>query len=66
MKMLSYPELKTLKGVPYSRVHIDRLEKAGQFPRRVRLSANCVAWREDEVDEFLDARAAARDTVEAA
>jgi prophage regulatory protein len=66
MKMISYPELKTLKGIPYSRVHVDRLEKAGQFPKRVHLSANCVAWRDDELDEFLEARAAARNTEEAA
>ena len=37
MKVLTFPELKTAKGVPYSRVHLRRLEAAGQFPRRVRL-----------------------------
>jgi prophage regulatory protein len=61
VRFLRYPELRTLKGVPFSRMHLGRLERAGQFPRRVSLGANTVAWREDEVDAFLSARAAERD-----
>jgi prophage regulatory protein len=62
MNFLRYPELKT-KGISWSRVHIDRLEKAGKFPRRVRLSENTVAWREAEIDGFLADRVAERDHV---
>ncbi len=40
---LRYPELKG-KGIPFSRMHIDRLEKAGKFPRRVTgLGENTIA-----------------------
>jgi prophage regulatory protein len=40
----------------YSRTHIARLEKAGKFPRRVRLSPHPrgrMAWLESEVNEWI-------------
>lgn len=61
MKMLSFPELKTAKGIPYSRVHLRRLEAAGRFPRRAQLGGNAVAWIESEIDAWLEERAAERD-----
>lgn len=61
MKVLSFKELKPAKGVPYSRVHVGRLERVGMFPRQIRLGGNAVAWIEDEVDRWLEERAAARD-----
>jgi prophage regulatory protein len=48
MRLLALPDLRA-RGIKYSRVHLARLELAGQFPRRVRLSGNRVAWVEDEV-----------------
>lgn len=45
--------------VPYSRTHIDRLEKAGQFPKRRKLRDlpnGRVAWRKDEFKEWSDSR----------
>ena len=33
MKILSYDELKPVKGIPYSKCQIWRLEKTGQFPQ---------------------------------
>jgi prophage regulatory protein len=50
-RLLSYPELKSSKGISYTRQHLARMEKAGQFPRRVQVGPNRVAWWEDEVDE---------------
>ena len=38
-----------------------RLEAAGQFPKRIRLGQNRVAWLLKEVEEWLDARIAKRD-----
>ncbi|MEX2453208.1 MAG: AlpA family phage regulatory protein [Rhodospirillaceae bacterium] len=46
--------------VPYSDMHIWRLEKAGQFPRRIRLGANRVGWSEREVLDWIEQRKAAR------
>lgn len=61
MKMIAYPELKPRKGIRYSNVHLRRLEAAGNFPRRVNLGGNCVAWVESEIDNWLEQRAAERD-----
>lgn len=40
----------------YSPQHIARLEKAGQFPKRVQLGPNRVGWIEDEVPDWLQKR----------
>ena len=58
--LLRFPDLKKYKGIPYSRVHLARLEKASQFPRRVALSPNTVAWVESEVDAHVASKMAAR------
>jgi len=44
-------ELVTL--VPYSPVHIRRLEVAGRFPKRVRVGTNRVGWLRSEVEQWL-------------
>ena len=41
--------------------HIGRLEAAGQFPKRVQLGPNRVAWLLSEVDTWLNKRIAIRD-----
>jgi prophage regulatory protein len=64
-RFLRFPQLKAEKGIPWSRMHVDRLEKAGKFPKRVRLGENTVAWQEDEIDAMLAAKAAERDKVAA-
>ena len=58
MRILSKKALKEL--VLYSPQHIARLEKAGQFPKRVQLGSNRVGWVEDEVLDWLDERLKAR------
>ena len=35
-----------------SRAHIDRLEKAGSFPRRIEISRKRVVWLESEICEW--------------
>jgi prophage regulatory protein len=45
-----------LEQVPYSESYIWRLEKAGEFPERVRLGPNAVAWYQDEVDDWKASR----------
>jgi prophage regulatory protein len=63
MRFLRFPQLKTEKGIPWSRMHIDRLEKAGKFPARVRLGPNTVAWPETEIDAYGEAKLAERGQV---
>ena len=60
-QIVSKKELRTVCGFPYSPQHIARLEAAGQFPKRIRLGQNRVAWLLKEVEEWLDARIAKRD-----
>jgi predicted DNA-binding transcriptional regulator AlpA len=62
-RLLSYPELKSEKGIRYSRVHIGRLVKAKKFPKPLKPSGSPTGinhWDEREIDEFLEARAAER------
>ncbi|HEV7276577.1 MAG TPA: AlpA family phage regulatory protein [Devosiaceae bacterium] len=39
--------------VPYSMAHIYRLEAAGKFPRRIKLSDNKRGWRLSEILKWL-------------
>jgi prophage regulatory protein len=52
-RLLTFPELKSRKGIPYVRQHLSRMEDAGLFPRRVQVGPNRVGWFESEIDEFL-------------
>ncbi len=58
MRLLSKTQVR--EKVLYSPAHIARLEAAGQFPKRVRLGAARVGWIEQEVEDWLVARAAQR------
>ena len=51
------------KLVKYSPQHIARLEKAGQFPKRLRLGQNRVAWLLHEVEDWIEERLAKRDAM---
>ena len=59
MRILSKKDLRAL--VLYSPAHIDRLEKAGRFPKRVQLGPCHVGWVESEVLAWLDERINKRD-----
>lgn len=58
-KFLSKKEVRD--RTTYSFAHIDRLEKAGLFPQRIRLGQNRVAWDEREIDAWIEKRIAERD-----
>jgi prophage regulatory protein len=60
MRILSKKELRAL--VLYCPAHIDRLEKAGLFPKRIKLGPCRVGWIESEVLAWLDERIKARET----
>jgi len=50
--------------VKYSPQHIARLEKAGQFPKRIRLGQNRVAWLLSEIEEWIDERLQRRGSID--
>lgn len=58
MRLLSKRQVR--ERVLYSFAHIDRLEKAGEFPQRVKLGNNRVGWLEEEIDNWLQQRIDAR------
>lgn len=60
MKVLRKPAVIDLVG--YSGMHIDRLEKAGKFPKRIRLGENAVGWLADEIEAWIQERVDARDS----
>jgi len=59
-KLLTFHELQSVKGIPFTRRHIDRLEDNGDFPVRVAIRQHRVAWVESEIDAHLAERLAAR------
>ena len=59
LRIIRRRELKEKVG--YSAAHIDRLEKAGNFPRRVVLGPGAVGWLESDVNSWIRARVAERD-----
>ena len=58
-KLIDYTDL-CAKGVNSSLITLWRWERAGKFPKRVRVSHSKVAWVESEIDEFLAKRIASR------
>ena len=55
LKLLRLSAVKERTGL--SRSTIRRLEKQGGFPKRIKISTNIVAWIEDDVIEWIQARA---------
>ena len=49
--------------VPYSKTHLARLERAGEFPQRIRIGRNRVGWLASEIDTWIAERAEARTTL---
>ncbi|WP_187431994.1 hypothetical protein ROLI_030250 [Roseobacter fucihabitans] len=59
--LLSRADLKAL-GIWQSNSTLIRLEQAGRFPVRIRLSGACVCWDRDELLSWIDARKSERAT----
>lgn len=57
-RILPWPVLREL--VPYTRQHLARLEKRGEFPKRLQVGPGRVGWLEHEIAAWIGARAAAR------
>ena len=64
-RLLNYQALKE-RGIPWSRVHIARLEAARKFPLHIDVGENSIAWFEDEINDLLEVKAAERDAKAAA
>lgn len=51
-RLVTFPELKTLFGIPYTPQHILRLQKAGRFPLRRKLG-NFNFWLWEEIEAWV-------------
>jgi prophage regulatory protein len=54
LKLLRFPMVRERTGL--SRSTIWRLERKGDFPKHRRISANVVAWVEEEVTSWIHSR----------
>ncbi|MFA6901460.1 MAG: AlpA family phage regulatory protein [Gallionellaceae bacterium] len=54
VSVLRKPEVEQRTGLSPS--SIDRLEAAGNFPKRMQLSPNTVGWLSSELDEWIKGR----------
>ena len=57
-RILREREVRHLTGL--SRVTRWRMERRGEFPRKIKLSTRCVGWPEAEVMQWLMVRAESR------
>jgi prophage regulatory protein len=53
-RFLTWPEVHAL--IRLSRSTVWRLEKAGKFPPRVRISPGRVGWRASEIHDYIAGR----------
>ena len=51
-RLLFFNEVTQIVG--FDRFQINRMERAGRFPRRRQVSANRVAWLSDEIEDWLN------------
>jgi prophage regulatory protein len=58
LKLIRFRTVKDRTGL--SRTTIWRLERTGAFPRHHRISANAVAWVEQDVVDWMRAKASVR------
>jgi prophage regulatory protein len=59
MRFLRKPEVKAKTGLGYTTIY--DLVKANKFPKPVRLTDNCSAWVDSEVEEWQRSRVEKRD-----
>ena len=57
-RIVSAKERRSL--IPYSDMHVWRLEQADEFPRRIRLGANRVGWSLQALQAWIAAKKNAR------
>jgi prophage regulatory protein len=61
IKLIGYKDLKALKGIVYTTVHLRRKIKEGTFPKPVKVGANRIAFVEAEIDSWLAGLVSERD-----
>lgn len=57
--LLSYTDIRHI-GINLSQRTLRRLEHSGEFPRRLRIGRQKVAWLESEINEWLQTKLSER------
>ena len=57
MRLLQISELKTVKGIPYTRPHLYKLMAQGLFPKPLKLGPNRIAFLDSEISQWIQERA---------
>jgi prophage regulatory protein len=55
-RFISMKEVTSL--VPFTKVHIYRLMKRGEFPRSIKIGKRRVCWRESDVGAWISSKVA--------
>jgi prophage regulatory protein len=64
MRLIDFKRLGPEKGIGYSRDHLRRKVKDGEFPQPVSISSRRIAWIETEIDRWLADKEEARDDLQ--
>lgn len=51
-QILRFNQIRELTGL--SKSTIDRLERAGKFPKRIKIGPRAIGWVQKEVDRFIN------------
>ncbi len=62
-RFLRLPDVKRMTGLGHDTIY--KLERAGDFPRRRKLTPRASAWLEHEVAEWMQSRPVAEGEIEA-
>lgn len=60
--ILRWPQVQPLTGAPH-RSTVNRRERKGTFPKRIRLGPNSVGWRRGDIKKWIAERMADETTV---
>jgi len=60
MRFVTWKQMKEEGLCPWSRAHVQRLEAAGQYPKRVTLGQQRVVWVREEIEAHNQLLAARR------
>jgi predicted DNA-binding transcriptional regulator AlpA len=63
-RLLTFPQLKSEKGIPFSRQYVNELIRRGIFPGSVKTpgGGQVNLWIEEEIDAYIESMRQARDT----
>ncbi|QEE47496.1 AlpA family phage regulatory protein [Rhizobium sp. WL3] len=60
MRVLLFNELRK-KGIPFTKTHLWRLARDGNFPKPMKLGNRTNAWSEEDIDAWLKEQHQKRD-----